>query len=109
MKTAKKPKVMLTKGPRSTYRNKEGAPRAAKPIKVPALISMYAPSIQSHAGVSPAAAITVGRQILIRKTLFGVTITRYVDGCEVVYADGRKISASGPWGILLKLFRGAAK
>jgi hypothetical protein len=49
------------------------------------------------------------RQVLLRKTMFGITLTRYQDGCELVYADGRKLSAKGPWGLLGKIFRGAAK
>lgn len=81
------------------------ARRTAKPVRVSPLISRYVPGLQPGAapvGLAP-------RQVLLRKTMFGITLTRYQDGCELVYADGRKLSAKGPWGLLGKIFRGAAK
>ena len=82
------------------------ARRAAKPNRVSPLISMYVPGLQPGAAALPD---SVGRQPLIRKTVFGVTITRYRDGCELVYEDGRTLSAHGPWDLLMKLLRGGAK
>ena len=81
------------------------ARRTAKPVRVSPLISMYVPELQAGAAlVGPAT-----RQALLRKTMFGVTLTRYQDGCELVYADGRKLAATGPWGLLMQIFRGASK
>ena len=81
------------------------ASRAAKPIRVSPLISMYVPSLQP--GAAPPA--QPPRQVLLRKAMFGITLTRYADGCELVYSDGRKLAASGPWGLLREIFRGDAK
>lgn len=67
---------------------------------------MYVPGLQPTAAVPPVGA---GRQALVSKTVFGVTITRYRDGCELCYADGRKVSASGPWDLLMKLLRSGPK
>jgi hypothetical protein len=66
---------------------------------------MYVPGLR--AGAAPAGPTL--RQVLLSRTMFGITLTRYQDGCELVYADGRKLSAKGPWGLLAQIFRGAAK
>lgn len=80
------------------------ARRAAKPVRVSPIISMYVPGLQSH---TPATPVPAGRPVLRSKTVFGVTVNRYLDGCELVYADGRKISARGPVGLLMQMLRGS--
>lgn len=82
------------------------APRAAKPIRVSPLISMYVPSLQPGAAITQ---VRASRQMLLRKAMFGITLTRYADGCELVYADGRKLASTTPWGLLKQIFRGGAK
>jgi hypothetical protein len=41
--------------------------------------------------------------------MFGITVSRFRDGMELVYSDGRKITDRTPWGLLVKMFRGGAK
>jgi hypothetical protein len=77
------------------------ARRAAKPVRASPLISMYVPSLQPGAHAS--------RQLLVSKTVVGVTLNRYRDSCEIVYSDGRKVTAAGMWGLLFKMLRGASK
>lgn len=83
------------------------ARRTAKPVRVSPLLSMYVPGLQPGAPAAPAPSGC--RQALVSKTVMGVTITRYRDGCELRYADGRTISARGPWDLLKRLLRGSAK
>ncbi|KVP16806.1 hypothetical protein [Burkholderia ubonensis] len=86
------------------------ARRAAGPLRVSPLISQYVPALRAAAPVStPAVAALPVRNVLISKSLFGVTVNRYRDGYEILYADGRKIAARSPWGLFAQMFKGGAK
>jgi hypothetical protein len=76
-----------------------------KPVVVHALIAQYVPTLRPSADVDTAG----GRELLMRKTWRGATLSRYTDGYELVYPDGRKLSAAGKWTLMLKVLRGAPK
>lgn len=84
------------------------APRAVKstlgsPLLTRALLARQVPSLRTAA---PAGA---ARTPLISRGLLGFTLNRFRDGCELVYPDGRKHTAAGPWSLLGKMIRGGAK
>jgi len=81
------------------------ARRAAKPLRVSPLLSMYVPTLRPAADPAPESV----RVPLLSRSWFGVTLYRYSDGCEIVYADGRKAAARGPLGLLAKILTGGAK
>jgi len=82
--------------------------RAAKPVRVSPLLTQYVPTL----AIAPAAAAVASSPVrtpLISKTMFGMTVRRFRDGFELVYSDGRKITDSSPWGLLVKMFRKGLK
>lgn len=82
------------------------ARRTAKAIRVPAMLARYVPAMQTAGGP---AARPGAREPLLTRTWRGITLNRYVDSCELVYADGRKVSARGRFGLLAKALFGGAK
>lgn len=82
------------------------APIAQKPIALHPLFAQYVPTLRPQAGAPDTGG---GRALLLRKSWRGATLSRYTDGYELVYPDGRKVEATGKWGLMLKVLRGAAK
>ncbi len=82
--------------------------RVAKPVRASPLLTRYVPTL----AVAPASVptempfVSPVRSPLISKTMFGMTLNRFRDGLELVYADGRTITDRSPWGLLVKMFRG---
>lgn len=43
------------------------------------------------------------RKLLLRRAWRGVTVSRYADGLEIVFSDGRKLAAASVWKLLLAM------
>jgi hypothetical protein len=84
--------------------------RAVKPIRVSPLLTRYIPTLAAApAGATAGVVASPVREPLISKTIFGMTLNRFRDGLELVYADGHKLAARSPWGLLAKMFRRGKK
>ncbi|KVP65562.1 hypothetical protein WJ96_04130 [Burkholderia ubonensis] len=81
--------------------------RAARPLRVSPLIAQYVPALATGSPATLAPQTT--RNLLVSKTWFGVTVNRYQNGYEIIFADGRKLSSGTPWGLLVQMFKGGAK
>jgi hypothetical protein len=91
--------------------NSSSRARVAKPVRVAPLLTRYVPVLAMAAtgsnGAPPVRSPV--RSPLVTKTMFGVTVNRFRDGVELVYSDGRKITASSPLGLLVQMFRRGSK
>jgi len=84
--------------------------RVARPVRVSPLLTHYVPTLSAApAGTAAAVSHSPVRAPLISKSIFGVTVTRFRDGVELVYSNGRKITAGSPLGLLVQLFRRGSK
>ncbi len=81
--------------------------RQAAPARVSPLIAGYVAALNPQQ--SAATSRTVQRTLLLSKTWHGVTVNRYADGYEIIFSDGRRISAASPWALVVSMFKGAAK
>lgn len=80
--------------------------REARPLALSPVLAQYLPAHRRPTGAAPG---HPARQVLVRKNWFGIAVSRYRDGYEITFEDGRIFAAKTPWGLLLKMFKGFKK
>ncbi len=88
--------------------------RQAKPVRVSPLIAGYvqslAPASATSSGAQPSTPLHAARrELLLSKAWRGVTVNRYRDGCELVFADGRSVQAPTALKLLWRLVSGGVR
>lgn len=66
-----------------------------------ALVQSLSPKVEGTS--TPKMLQAAPRKLLLRRAWKGVTVSRYADGLEIVFADGRKLAGASVWQLLRAL------
>lgn len=82
--------------------------RVGRPLRAVPRVPHY-PLTTTAAPVVTSVEQPITRKLLITKTVMGMTVNRYLDGYEVIEADGRTFTAPTAWGLFVEMLKGFGK